>query len=183
MTVIRLMNPLADGPARERGEERRARYPRRPRLGGASSASGDPTMARTQPYNQNCPIARTLDIIGDRWTLLIIRDLFLGHSRFGEFRQSTPRISPKLLSERLKRLEEEGLVERALLDGYPPRAEYRLTEKGRAIFPVLYAMGTWGAEYLFDGEPELRDAVLTFIESRVPEYRRMKEMTARSEGE
>ena len=65
-------------------------------------------MARTSPYAQDCPIARTLDLIGDRWTLLIIRDLFLGRSRFNEFRQSTPRISPKLLSERLKRLEDDG---------------------------------------------------------------------------
>src|SRR3990172_12583402 len=118
-------------------------------------------MTRTQPYAQDCPIARTLDVIGDRWTLLIIRDLFLGRSRFNEFRQSTPRISPKLLSERLKRLEEQGLVGRSLQDGYPPRAEYRLTEKGRSIFPVLYAIGTWGAEYLFEGEPDLRSALVT----------------------
>jgi DNA-binding HxlR family transcriptional regulator len=135
-------------------------------------------MARTRPYAQNCPIARTLDVIGDRWTLLIIRDLFLGRSRFNEFRQSTPSISPRLLSERLKRLEDHGLVERVLLGDYPPRAEYRLTPKGRSIFPVLYAMGDWGAENLFDGESELRDAVLSFIESRVPEYRQLKEATS-----
>src|SRR3989337_4609633 len=92
-------------------------------------------MARTSPYAQDCPIARTLDLIGARWTLLIIRDLFLGRSRFNEFRQSTPRISPKLLSERLKRLEEQGLVGRSLQDGYPPRAEYRLAGEGRAPLP------------------------------------------------
>lgn len=139
-------------------------------------------MSQIRPYNQNCPIARTLDLIGDRWTLLIIRDMFLGHSRFNEFRQSSPRISPKLLSERLKRLEEQGLVARVLYGDYPPRAEYRLTPKGRSVFPVLYAMGDWGAEHLFDGEAELRDAVVSFIESRVPEYRQMKELTARTEG-
>jgi DNA-binding HxlR family transcriptional regulator len=127
-------------------------------------------MARTQPYAQNCPIARTLDVIGDRWTLLIIRDLFLGRSRFNEFRQSTPRISPKLLSERLRRLEEDGLVERSLLDGRPPRAEYQLTEKGRAIFPVLFAIGTWGFEYLFADEPELRAEIDQYLRSAVPEY-------------
>jgi DNA-binding HxlR family transcriptional regulator len=127
-------------------------------------------MARTSPYNQNCPIARTLDVIGDRWTLLIIRDLFLGRSRFNEFRQSTPRISPKLLSQRLKRLEERGLVERALLDGYPPRAEYRLTPKGRSIFPVLFAMGSWGFEHLFADEPELRVEIDQYLRSTVPEY-------------
>jgi DNA-binding HxlR family transcriptional regulator len=127
-------------------------------------------MARTQPYAQACPIARTLDVIGDRWTLLIIRDLFLGRTRFGEFRQSTPRISPKLLSERLKRLEEQGLVERTLLGGYPPRAEYRLTAKGRSLFPVLFAIGTWGFEHLFLDEPELHAEVDAFLRSTVPEY-------------
>ena len=140
-------------------------------------------MSRTQPYNQDCPIARTLDVIGDRWTLIIIRDLFLGRNRFNEFRQSKPRISPKLLSERLKRLEEQGLVERALLDGYPPRAEYRLTPKGRSLFPVLFAIGTWGFEHLFADEPELRVEVDQFLRSTVPEYVAMSEAsTAANEG-
>ena len=134
-------------------------------------------MARTQPYAQACPIARTLDIIGDRWTLLIIRDLFLGRTRFNEFRQSTPRISPRLLSERLKRLEEQGLVERELLAGYPPRAEYRLTAKGRSLFPVLFAIGSWGFEHLFADEPELRTEVDSFLRSTVPEYATMSDAT------
>jgi DNA-binding HxlR family transcriptional regulator len=127
-------------------------------------------MARTSPYAQDCPIARTLDLIGDRWTMLIIRDLFLGRSRFNEFRQSTPRISPKLLSQRLKRLEDEGIAERDLLDGRPPRAEYRLTAKGRALFPVLFAIGTWGFEHLFADEPDLRAEIDAFLRAQVPEY-------------
>ena len=178
MTVIRLMIPLAGGPPHECGEEPRAQCPRRPQLGAAFSARGGRNVATTRPYNQNCPIARTLDIIGDRWTLLIIRDLFIGRSRFGEFRRSTPRISPKLLSERLKRLEEQGVVERALLDGYPPRAEYRLTPKGRSLFPVLFAIGTWGFEHLFFEEPDLRDEVDRFLRSSVPEYATMSEAAA-----
>ena len=136
-------------------------------------------MSRTSPYAQDCPIARTLDLIGDRWTMLIIRDLFLGRSRFNEFRQSTPRISPKLLSERLKRLEEEGIVERAVLDGYPPRAEYRLTPKGRSLFPVLFAIGTWGFEYLFADEPELRTEIDEFLRSQVPEYVKLSDAAAK----
>jgi len=136
-------------------------------------------MARTSPYAQDCPIARTLDLIGDRWTMIIIRDLFLGRSRFNEFRQSTPRISPKLLSERLKRLEEQGIVERAVLDGYPPRAEYRLTQKGRSLFPVLFAIGSWGFEYLFTDEPELRTEVDGYLRSLVPEYVTMSEAAAK----
>jgi DNA-binding HxlR family transcriptional regulator len=135
-------------------------------------------MARTQPYAQKCPIARTLDVIGDRWTLLIIRDLFLSRSRFNEFRQSTPRISPKLLSERLKRLEDQGLVERSLFDGRPPRAEYWLTAKGRALFPVLFAIGTWGFEHLFADEPELRAEIDQYLRSAVPEYASLSEAAA-----
>src|SRR3989304_4932085 len=113
-------------------------------------------MSRTKPYNQDCPIARTLDVIGDRWTMIIIRDLFLGRTRFNEFRQSTPRISPKLLSERLKRLEEQGIVERALVDEYPPRPEFRLTPKGRELYPVLFAIASLGIQPHFPREPELR---------------------------
>src|SRR5437867_5116635 len=116
-------------------------------------------MARTQPYAQACPIARTLDIIGDRWTLLIIRDLFLGRRRFNEFRQSTPRISPKLLSERLKRLEDQELVERAVVAGYPPRAEYRLTPRGQSDLPDLFQMGHLGLGAPFADVSQPMDAV------------------------
>jgi DNA-binding HxlR family transcriptional regulator len=130
-------------------------------------------MARTRPYSQNCPIARTLDVVGDRWTLLVIRDLFLGRSRFNELRQSTRRISPKLLSQRLRRLEDEGIIKRDVMEGYPPRAEYRLTPKGRSLFPVLFAIGTWGFEHLFAQEPELRDQVDAYLRAQVPEYAMM----------
>ena len=136
-------------------------------------------MSRTKPYNQDCPIARTLDVIGDRWTMIIIRDLFLGRTRFNEFRQSTPRISPKLLSERLKRLEEQGIVERTLLDGHPPRAEYHLTPKGRELYPVLFAIGSWGIEHLFPDEPELRGEIDAYLRAQVPEYVTMSDAAAK----
>ena len=135
-------------------------------------------MARTSPYAQDCPIARTLDLIGDRWTMLIIRDLFLGRSRFNEFRQSTPRISPKLLSERLKRLEDEEIIVRSLLDGHPPHAEYHLTPKGRSLFPVLFAAGTWGFEFLFEDEPELKAEIDAFLRAQVPEYAMLSDAAA-----
>lgn len=139
-------------------------------------------MSRTQPYNQDCPIARTLDVIGDRWTMIIIRDLFLGRSRFNEFRQSTPRISPKLLSERLKRLEEQGIIERVLVDEYPPRPEYRLTPKGRRLYPVLFAIGSWGMEHLFAEEPDLRTEIDAYLRAQVPEYVTMSEAAAKPGG-
>lgn len=128
-------------------------------------------MAKTGTYNQTCPVARTLDLIGDRWTLLIIRDLFLGKTRFSQFRESAPAPPPKLLSERLQRLEGHGLVERVMYSQRPPRAEYRLTEKGRTLHPVLREIVTWGLEQLFsEDEVELRNAVRAYVAHQVPEW-------------
>ena len=128
-------------------------------------------MAKTGPYNQLCPVARTLDLIGDRWTLLIIRDLFLGKTRFAQFRKSTPAPPPKLLSDRLLRLEQHGLVERVVYSEHPLRAEYRLTPKGRTLHPVLREIVNWGLEQLFsDDEGETRQTVEAYVSSRVPEW-------------
>jgi DNA-binding HxlR family transcriptional regulator len=97
--------------------------------------------------------------------------MFLGKSRFSEFRRSTPAPPPRLLSQRLQRLEHHGLIERAIYNERPPRAEYRLTEKGRTLFPVLREMVAWGLEHLFDdSEAELRDTVESYVASRVPEW-------------
>ena len=117
-------------------------------------------------------MARTLDLIGDRWTLLIIRDMFLGKSRFSEFRKSDPSPPPRLLSERLHRLEENGLVERAMYNTRPPRAEYRLTARGRTLHPVLREIVTWGLDNTFtqDEETELRPVVESYVAARVPEW-------------
>ena len=99
-------------------------------------------------YNLQCPIARTLDIIGERWTLLILRDLLLqGPRKFQDFQRSFPGISPNTLSERLRTLEEHGVVERRFYEERPPRAEYLLTDKGRALGPVLKALREWGSKH------------------------------------
>ena len=112
-----------------------------------------------KPYNQTCPIAQALDIVGDRWTLLIVRDLFLGRRRFSDLLAASPGIPPRLLSGRLKRLEQHGLIERVIYSEYPLRAEYRLTGEGLTLEPVLAAMLTWGLDHCFSGPPELREAV------------------------
>lgn len=128
-------------------------------------------MAKTGPYNQACPVARTLDLIGDRWTLLIIRDLFLGKTRFAQFRRSTPAPPPKLLSERLQRLERHGLVERVIYSQRPLRAEYRLTPKGRSLHRVLQEIVVWGLDNLFTNEEaDLRRTVEEYVSARVPEW-------------
>jgi len=96
-------------------------------------------------YDLDCPVARTLDVIGERWTILILRDLLLqGPRKFQDFESSLAGISPNTLSARLKTLEENGIVERRLYDEHPPRAEYLLTAKGRELGPVLKALRDWG---------------------------------------
>ena len=93
---------------------------------------------------QQCPIARSLDILGERWTLLLIRDLFLGRKKFKHFQKSLKGISPNVLSDRLKVLEEHGIVERVFYSQHPPRAEYLLTEKGNELRPIMLAFYRWG---------------------------------------
>jgi len=98
------------------------------------------------PYH--CPIARSLDIIGERWTILILRDLVrFGPRKFQDFERSLGSISPNTLSARLKRLEEAGIVERRFYEQHPPRAEYVLTEKGAELRPVLRALFEWGQRH------------------------------------
>lgn len=125
-------------------------------------------------YSQDCPIARTLDVVGDRWTLLIMRDMFLGASKFSEFRENSS-IPPKVLSARLKLLMEHGLVEREVYSEHPLRAEYRPTERGRSLLPVLLAIGQWGLQNEYEGETAKRDEVAAHIYERIPESRPIME--------
>jgi DNA-binding HxlR family transcriptional regulator len=93
-------------------------------------------------------LARTLDIVGERWTVLILRDLFLhGPQKFQDFQTSLSGISPNILSARLKRLEEADTIERRFYTEHPPRAEYVLTAKGRELGPVLKALRGWGERH------------------------------------
>jgi len=96
----------------------------------------------------HCPIARSLAVVGDRWTILILRDLVrFGPRKFQDLERSLSRISPNTLSLRLKRLEEAGIVERRFYEQHPPRAEYVLTEVGNELRPVLKALFEWGERH------------------------------------
>ena len=106
----------------------------------------------SKQYGQYCPIAAGLDLVGDRWVLLILRELSLGDQRFTDLRAGLPGIAPNLLSERLRGLQEDGLVASVELPPPAARSIYRLTADGRRVVPVLRALARFGAAYL-DGEP------------------------------
>jgi DNA-binding HxlR family transcriptional regulator len=106
-----------------------------------AAPSDDPTP---DALRSGCPVACALDVVGDRWTLLVVRDLLRGKKRFGELAGSPERIPTNILAERLKRLERAGLVEATPYSAHPPRSEYTLTPTGRELAPVLSAIAAWG---------------------------------------
>jgi len=95
-----------------------------------------------------CPVCRTADIVCGKWTLMLVRDLAEGRSRFCELERSLSGISPRTLSLRLRALEEEGIVERQTFAEVPPRVEYALTDKGRALIPIIESMRSYGEHWL-----------------------------------
>ncbi|HWE80153.1 MAG TPA: helix-turn-helix domain-containing protein [Gaiellaceae bacterium] len=110
-------------------------------------------MLKRDYEGQDCSIARTLEIVGERWTLLIVRDAFLGRSRFEQFQESLG-IARNVLTDRLNRLVEEGILERERYSERPARYEYHLTGKGRDLHLALAALRQWGEDHL--GEPPRR---------------------------
>ena len=110
-------------------------------------------MRRTRFDEWPCPIARTTDLIGDWWTPIIMREAFSGRRRFDDF-QSALGVPRAVLTQRLNRLVDDGLLAKVAYEDRPPRYEYRLTDKGRDFWGVLAAMWRWGDDWLFaDGNP------------------------------
>ncbi len=123
----------------------------------------DTTIPPADPRS-SCPISGALDIVGDKWTLLVVRDLFLNKHRYGDFLASPEAIPTNILADRLKRLEAAGIVKRELYQDNPPRAEYFLSRRGADLAPVLRAMAKWGIQHLPGTElperlppPEIRE--------------------------
>jgi DNA-binding HxlR family transcriptional regulator len=105
--------------------------------------------------DQNCSIARTLEVLGDRWTMLVMRDAFLRVRRFEDFQRELG-IARNVLTDRLNRLVEEGILERVRYQDRPARFEYRLTEKGIDLWPVMMTMMQWGDRYYApEGRPRI----------------------------
>jgi DNA-binding HxlR family transcriptional regulator len=108
-------------------------------------------MKRTSFADWPCSVARTVELLGDWWTPLVLREAFYGVRRFQDFQEALG-IGRNILTQRLRRLEREGLLERQRYQEHPPRYEYRLTEKGRDFYPVLAAMIRWGDRWLDEGK-------------------------------
>jgi DNA-binding HxlR family transcriptional regulator len=114
-------------------------------------------MSWSEVADTNCSVARTLAVVGDRWTILILREMFLGTRRFDDLQAQTG-MSPHLLSTRLKRLEQDAIIARHPYQERPVRHEYRLTEQGLDLYPVLLALKGWGEKwggFAPDAEPAL----------------------------
>ena len=111
-------------------------------------------MLKREYEGQNCSIARALEVVGERWTLLIIRDAFFGVRRFDEFQERLG-IARNVLADRLNRLVDEGILERVRYSERPERFEYRLTRKGRDLVPALVGLRQWGDKYRSERPPTL----------------------------
>ena len=130
------------------------RPPRNPGSPRARERGGKGEGAKRRSYDQFCAMARGLDVIGERWTLLIVRDLLLGPKRYKDLLEGLPGIGTNLLANRLREMEENGLLERAVLPPPSGVAVYRLTSVGEALAPALTAIGRWGARFLRSGPRE-----------------------------
>jgi DNA-binding HxlR family transcriptional regulator len=100
-------------------------------------------------YDQACPVAKALEVVGDRWTLLMVRDLLGGARRFQDFQTSLTGIAPTVLSDRLKLMEAHGLITRHFYSDHPPRAEYTLTDTGKELGVVVGALAFWGSRHVY----------------------------------
>lgn len=107
-----------------------------------------------QRYNQFCPVAMAAEVLGTRWTLVLLRELIAGSTRFNDLRRGVPRMSPTLLSKRLRELEDAGIVERRPAPDEPEHMAYELTRAGRELAPVVEAVGMWGQKWI-EAEPSL----------------------------
>jgi DNA-binding HxlR family transcriptional regulator len=106
-------------------------------------------MARKRTYGDRCGIARALDVVGERWALLVVRELLLGPKRFTDLRTGLPHVSPDVLAQRLRELEQDGVVRRRTLAPPAGSKVYELTERGRELEPVILALGRWGTDEPF----------------------------------
>jgi DNA-binding HxlR family transcriptional regulator len=126
----------------------------------AKQSAARPGSGANPAQNENrrsvCPVACTLDLLGDKWTLLIVRDLLSGKAHFKEFLASPEKIATNILAERLARLASNGLIERYPSSGVAGRGAYRLTEKGRSLRGLMLQLKTWGLDHIDGTDARLK---------------------------
>ncbi len=118
-------------------------------------------MSKSDLAAKTCTLARAVEIVGDGWTLMILREMFLGIRRFDDFQRQTG-ASPASVSSRLRKMEEAGLIRREAYSEHPPRYEYRLTDMGKALWPAIIALKTWGDDWV-DGPVDGRATPVEII--------------------
>ncbi|MGV9363056.1 winged helix-turn-helix transcriptional regulator [Amycolatopsis sp. NPDC003731] len=125
-------------------------------------------------YGQFCGLARALELVGERWSLLVVRDLLLGPKRYSDLRQTLPKLPPSVLSGRLNELEKAGVLRRRVLPQLDAAVVYELTEYGRELEPVLLQLGLWGARAMLDPAPDdlftMDSAILSLYTTFRPEH-------------
>lgn len=104
-------------------------------------------MKKETPELPRCPVETTMQLISNKWKIFILRELLCGTKRFKELQRSVPNISQKVLTQNLRSMEEDGLVDRKVFAEVPPKVEYRLTALGRTLKPVITVMAKWGTKY------------------------------------
>jgi DNA-binding HxlR family transcriptional regulator len=107
-------------------------------------------MTETIEHRSGCPLASALDLVGDKWSLIIVRGMFVGHTRYNDFLNGPEKISTNILAQRLRHLECTGLIERLQGDAASVSGRYRLTRRGADLLPILQAMAKWGYENIDD---------------------------------
>lgn len=134
---------------------------------------GERSVTRRRTYDQSCPVAHALDLVGERWTMLIVRDLIFGPLRFTDLREGLPGIAPNLLAERLRWLDDRGIVEKVELPAPAARTVYALTPRGRDLGPVVHALARFGVDDWNDTDDRppprrlLRGALLSLMTPEV----------------
>ena len=129
-------------------------------------------------YQQFCPIAMASEILGARWTLLVVRELVAGSTRFNELRRGVPRMSPALLSKRLKELEDFGIVKKEPVAGEPEVMAYRLTRSGQELAPIIQAIAVWGQRWT-ETEPQLEKLDVDLLMWDMRRHIRVPELPSR----
>lgn len=123
-----------------------------------------PCTLPPESQRSSCPIACALDLLGDKWSLIVIRDMFLGSKTYGDFQKGPEKIPTNILADRLKRLESQGILRKERYQERPVRYSYHLTDSGKHLGPTLLELAKWSLLYLsYEGKPDIRSEQVAYV--------------------